>query len=149
MFRYWRGKLDGMRSASSELAKGVSSHYEHEGEECHEYEIGLWNLGSAMGEACWQKGFDAGQQWTKPEDGEIRIDLSVEELMNVRLLAHRGFEDCMIDRDGGFENVQQAEKAPSAIEKVEFHIPRKMRQDDDPHALSFNRATMIWNRWPS
>jgi hypothetical protein len=172
MLDYWRGKLDGIKSATTEIIRGVSHHYENERkklpenvsdtidkmraqtenvktakEKCGAYDIWLWNLGSAIGEACWQDGHDAGQRWTEPQKGKIRIDLSVEELMQVSWLAHCGFQHCMNDQFDGFENKQNAEKAQVAIGRLEFHIPREMR-GDDPHAQSFNRQTMIWGRWP-
>jgi hypothetical protein len=53
-------------------------------------------------------------------------------------------------RDGplAFRDQKDAEEATHAIERLEFYIP-KDPSDSDPYALSFNRQTMIWNRWPS
>ena len=80
MFGYWSGKLAGMSEATSELIKGVSVHYEHEGkklpeevsktvdemserirkaktarEKCHAYELFCWGLGNAMGVVRWSR----------------------------------------------------------------------------------------------
>ncbi len=44
-----------------------------------------------MGEAAYQKGFDAGRRWSEPSDGERRIDLPLEQWRWIRYLAHIGF----------------------------------------------------------
>jgi hypothetical protein len=171
-----RGRLQGIEEAIYELARGVSAHYEQEGEpipervgkcidemkarvakaggaqaKCHAFKVHFWDLGNVMGEAAWQNGFEAGQRFTDPRESEIRVDLPLKELMNIRWLAHFGFENMVGNQDGPFtfKDEKDAEEATHAIERLEFYIPKERRDPSDPYALSFNRQTMIWNRWPS
>jgi hypothetical protein len=171
-----RGRLQGMRGAMYEITRGVSSHYEHEGKDipervakcvdetknmvgkaktvqqkCEAYRINFWSLGNVMGEAAWQDGFEEGQRFTDPRDGEIRVDLTSKELVNIHWLAHYGFENMIWNKDGPFtfKDENDAERATHAIERLETNMPKQYRDEDDPYAQSFNRQTMIWDRWPS
>jgi hypothetical protein len=107
-----RGRLQGTREAMSEIVRGVSQHYEHDDkplpepvgkcidkmkaqvagapnaeEKCEAYQVHFWKLGNVMGEAAWQEGCEAGQRFDHPRDGEMRVDLSLKELMSIRRLA--------------------------------------------------------------
>jgi hypothetical protein len=80
------------------------------------------------------------------------VDLSLKDLVTLRLLAHDGFEHRVWDKEGtfAFKSKEEAEEATHAIGRLEFRIPKSLRPDpDDPYAWSFNRQTSIWTRWPS
>jgi hypothetical protein len=170
------GWLQGAKEATHELTRGVSTHYEHEGEpipervgnyidemkarlrkatgtpaKCDVHRAYFWGLGNVTGEAAWHSGFEAGRQFARPQKDEVLVDLSPSELMNLRWLAHFGFENMMRRKDGPFifKNEKEAVAATHAIERLEFHIQKQERDQSDPYALSFNRQTMIWDRWPS
>src|SRR4051812_33772716 len=81
-----KGRLQGLEEATREIARGISSHYETEGQAVpagvakalkavkavsgkrfkpragttDPYHAQLWILGDAIGEACWLKGHAAG-----------------------------------------------------------------------------------------
>jgi hypothetical protein len=168
------GRLRGIEEATYELTGGVSAHYETNGkpipkrvakrigdvkawvskasgtrEKSRAYRMHLRNLGHAMGVAAWRDGFEAGQRITDPKDGDMRIDLSLKELMNIHRLAHFGFENMMWDKEFTFRDKKDAEEATHAIERLERRLPKQQRNPNDPRALSFNRQTMIWDRWSS
>lgn len=113
---YQNGRLAGVRQAVHDLSRSCSYHYEEKDQplpknvdEALDYMAGALKrgkdttgkidlyltgsgmLGSAMGEAAYQKGFDAGRRWSDPSDGERRIDLPLEQWRWVRYLAHIGF----------------------------------------------------------
>jgi hypothetical protein len=173
---YAQGQLAGTRKAVYEMTRGISTHYEHDDqplpervakcvdemnasitrapnarEKCHAYQNHFWGLGNVMGEAAWQDGFEAGHRFIAPKSGEVRVDLAIEDLMEIRRLADFGFENMIWNRDSPFtfKDEKEAEAATHAIERFEFHIPKERRDPSDPYAHSFNRQTMIWRRWPS
>jgi hypothetical protein len=172
-YLYHRGRLRGIQDTLFEITRGISHHYEVEGqpipqevakavddmkarvkkaeifEKCKAYTIHMWHMGNAMGAATSQAGFEAGQRSTDPRDGEVRIDLTAKELRNIRFMAHYGFENMMVKGDLliEFENEQDANAATEAIVKLEHKISRNP-DDKEPYALAFNRQTMIWDRWP-
>jgi hypothetical protein len=88
---FHQGRLSGIRKAVTDLSRQCSFHYESKDDELPEkvvkaldymkgalqrgkgakgrselYLVGAGMLGDAMGEAAWQKGFEAGRQWTDP-----------------------------------------------------------------------------------
>ena len=101
-----------------------------------------------MGQASWNAGFETGMKFTAPKTDEVQIDLPVGCLLNIRFMAHIGFQHMITDEFIGFKNEQDAQNATRNIEHLEFAIPQKYRDESDPYALSFNRQTMIWSRWP-
>jgi hypothetical protein len=135
-----------MREALHGLIRGVSTHYEHEGEpipervgkciddmkaqvsrvrgareKCQTFSLHFWELGNEMGNAAWQDGFEAGPRDAKPHDDEIRVDLSLKRLMTIQWLAHCGFETMVVwNKDGPltFADKADAEDAEQAITKL-------------------------------
>jgi hypothetical protein len=169
-----RGRFLGMQAASAELSRGVSANYEREGEPLPEgvskildeikvalvraktwdekydaYRVRLWTFGNEMGEASAGRGFDQGQDWMQPRKGELRVDLTVQELLDLNFAAHVGFERRMEPGDYlAFREKKEAQRVTDAIERFERNVPKEYRDPDEPYALSFNRQTLIWNRWP-
>jgi hypothetical protein len=172
-----KGRLRGMEEATREIARGVSSHYELEGQAvpesvakavkavkavsgkrfklktgstdpCH---ARLWILGDAIGEACWLKGHAAGIRRKAPAEGKIRVDLSLNELLQLSWLAHLGFQNMMpnyrgfeIHRFGGEEDAQEG---AIAVGKIEGAIPAKERPFTDLSAQLKNRQKLIRDWW--
>lgn len=172
---FQNGRLAGMREAVHQLSRNCSFHYEEEQDEplpkkvdeaidymakalkksgtknrSESYVIGAGMLGSAMGEAAWQKGFFAGQQSTEERDGEYRIDMPIDSWRTIRFLAHIGFKHQMPNYQRmsffGFDREDQALAAESAIEKLEFAI--KHSKDDPEYSDSLSRNMLIWEKWP-
>src|SRR5579864_8901412 len=118
------GRRQGMEEAIREMARGVSSHCQLEGgalppavekamvadraaasmqrrrsgkaaNATDPSHAQLWILGNAIGEACWLKGHGTGVRRKAPAEGKIRVDLSVNELLQLGWLAHLGFQHMM------------------------------------------------------
>ena len=171
-----KGRLRGMEEATREIARGVSSHYELEGQAVPESvtkaikavkavsgkrfkqktgstdpHARLWILGDAIGEACWLKGHAAGIRRKAPAEGKIRVDLSLNELLQLSWLAHLGFQNMMpnyrsfeIHRFGGEEDAQEG---AIAVGKIEGAIPAKDRPFSDLSAQLKNRQKLIRDWW--
>jgi len=78
----------------------------------------LWIFGDAASEACWIKGHAAGARRKALAEGRFRVDLSLDELLQLSWLAHLGFQNMMpnyrgfeIHRFNGEENAQRAAMA--------------------------------------
>jgi len=123
-----KARRRGMEEATRELSKGFNSHFELEGQAVPErvsialkrlkeassitwkpragltepYHAQLWVLGDAMGEACWIKGHAAGVRRKAPAAGKVRVDFSLNELLQLSWLAHLGFQH-MMPNYRGFE----------------------------------------------
>ena len=55
------------------------------------YHAHLSMIGDSIGEACWLKGHAAGLRRKAPAEGRIRVDLTLNELLQLSWLAHLGF----------------------------------------------------------
>jgi hypothetical protein len=111
------------------------------------YLIGAAMLGEAMGEASYQKGFDAGRRFTEPSTGEMRVDMSEREIRDLAYLADVGFHHVIEGgRASNFHSAADAEHASNAINILESQLPPVI--EDDPYAFSWNRQTSIWDKWP-
>jgi hypothetical protein len=173
-----KGRRQGMEEAIREMARGITSHCQLEdgalpvGVEkamsglkaisaCKRrrsakgwrdaYHAQLWVLGDAIGEACWLKGHGAGVRRKAPAQGKIRVDFSVNELLQLGWLAHLGFQHMMpnyrgfeIYRFGGEDDAQEGARA---IDKIEAVIPAKERPIADLSVNYKSRQKLIWDWW--
>ena len=171
-----KGRLRGMEEATREIVRGVRSHYELEAQipECVEkalkqakavagrgpktsrgstdpYHAQLWIVGDAIGDACWRRGQAAGIRRKAPAEGKIRVDFSLNELLQLSWLAHLGFQYMMpnyrgfeIHRFSGEEDVREG---AIAIGKIEGAIPTKMRPFTDLGVQLKNRQNLINDWW--
>jgi hypothetical protein len=171
---YARGLLRGMQDAIKEITVGVASNCERQaipeqvadqlegtkeatakakGSQDRVYAVSmrLCELGNALGMAAWQAGCEAGQQNANPREGEIRIDLTTQELIDICWLSHYGFKQMIWGKDTSFtfKDEKEAEEATYAIGKLERRFPESHGDLDDPYAQAFHRQCMIWERWPS
>jgi len=184
-----RGRLFGLREAADEIIRGVAEHYQHDKQASESVltalndikvrlakkrpaqitgnavSAGLRELGRAVGDVAFGKGFEAGRdaeaRLEAPVSGKIRIDLSISELMQIRWLAHFGFEHTMwntSDPEGTkprphadivFKAEPDAQRATEAIDTLERRIPKGERDPNEPYALAINRQQMIRERWRS
>jgi hypothetical protein len=172
-----KGRLRGMEEATREIARGVSSHYEAEGQVVPEkvakaikavravsgkrfkvragstdpYHAQLWILGDAIGEACWLKGHAAGVRRKAPAEGKIRLDLSLNELLQLSWLAHLGFQNMMPNYRGfeihRFSGETDAQDGAIAVGKIESAIPAKDRPFGDLSAQLKKRQKLIRDWW--
>jgi hypothetical protein len=114
-----KGRLAGMEEATLEIIRGISSHYESAGQAppdyvtkaveavksfargaCYEksilrYQARLWVFGDAVGAACWRRGYDTCKLQMTPADDQVRVALSIGELLHLASLAHLGFKKMM------------------------------------------------------
>jgi hypothetical protein len=155
-----RGRLKGMDEAVRKIIRGISRHYElvdrktpdgvsgaiknvqsvferHgylEAKELDRYHLQLSILGDAIGEACWTKGHAEGVDNMAPPAGQVRIDLSRIELLQLSWLAHLGFLHMMPNYRGfeihRFSGEQDAQEGTKAISKLERAIPSIERPFD-------------------
>src|SRR3984885_11400584 len=174
-----KGRLRGMEEATSEIVRGLSSHYELEGQTFPEqvakavegikavsqkrwkkskgatdpYHVQLWIFGNAAGEACWIKGHAAGVRRKAPAEGKFRVDLSLNELLQLSWLAHLGFQNMMPNYRNfeihRFSHGEDAQEAAKAVSRIECAIPSKMRPFADPSIQLKNRQQLICDWWPS
>jgi hypothetical protein len=172
-----KGRLQGMEEATREISRGISSHYELEGQVVPErvakavkavkavsgkrrkkdkgstdpYHAQLWIVGDAIGEACWLKGHAAGIRRKAPAEGKIRIDLSLTELLQLSWLAHLGFQHMMPNYRGfeihRFSGEEDALEGAKAVGKIESVIPAKERPFADLSAQLKNRQKLIFDWW--
>jgi hypothetical protein len=172
-----RGRLRGMEDATREIARGISSHYELEGQGVPEgvgkaiegvkaasrkrfkmqrgatdpYHAQLWILGDAIGEACWLKGHAAGIRRKAPAEGKIRVDLSLNELLQLSWLAHLGFQHMMPNYRGfeihRFSGEEDAREGATAVTRIESAIPGKQRPIADLSVQSKSREMLIRDWW--
>jgi hypothetical protein len=171
-----KGRLRGMEEATREIVRGISSHYEVEGQipECvgkalkqtkavsgrgpktgrgvtDPYHAQLWVVGDAIGDACWLKGHAAGMRRKTPAEGKIRVDLSLNELLQLSWLAHLGFQYMMPNYRGfeihRFSGEEDAREGAIAISKVEGAIPARIRPFADLAVQLKNRQKLISDWW--
>ena len=138
------GVCRGAEDATREILRSLSSHFERESQNIPESVAKALNaanaaslqhrkpqkgasdpnhaqpsiLGDAIGAACWLKGHTAGIRRKAPAPGKIRVDLSLDELLQPSWLAHIGFQHIMpnyrgleIYRFSGEEDTQEGAKA--------------------------------------
>jgi hypothetical protein len=172
-----RGRRQGLEEAVREIFRGISSHCESEPQVLPErvakavkalkavsgnhrkrgngstdpYHAQLWIVGDAIGEACWLKGHAAGIRRKAPGEGKIRVDLSINELLQLSWLANFGFQHMMpnyrafeIHRFSGEEDAQEGAKAVGKIESV---IPAKHRPFADLSVQFKSRQKLICDWW--
>ena len=172
---YERGRLQGMRDAGREMIRGISSHYELDGQGVPDsvlkavagvktisaknlaratadpYEARFWNFGDAIGEACWRKGHGSGLRKREPAKGKFRIDLSLRELLQLSWLAHLGFQHMMPNYRGfeihRFSGEQDAQEGAIAIGRIESAIPAAERPFDDLSVQLKSRQKLISDWW--
>jgi hypothetical protein len=182
-----RGRLFGLKEASDELIRGLAYHYQHDKQAsepvlkalneikarlakkqparvtCVAVSGVLCELGRAISDVAFRKGFEAGQEaqarFEAPIMGKIRVDLSVSELMQIRWLAHFGFEHTIWDTrdpEGAkprshthtvFKDRLDAQRATEAIDTLESRIPKERGDSDERYALALDRERMIRERW--
>jgi hypothetical protein len=172
-----KGRLQGMEDATREISRGISSHYELEGQVVPErvakavkavkavsgkrrkrdkgstdpYHAQLWIVGDAIGEACWLKGHAAGLRRKAPAEGKIRIDLSLTELLQLSCLAHLGFQHMMPNYRGfefrRFSAEEDAREGAKAVAKIEAVIPAKARPFADLSVQFKIRQKLICDWW--
>jgi hypothetical protein len=170
-----KGRLQGMEEATRELTRGISSHYELDGQVAPErvatalkvfnavsgkhwkkgstdpYHAQLWIVGDAIGEACWLKGHGAGIRRKAPAEGKIRADFSLNELLQLRWLAHLGFQHMMPNYRGfeihRFSGEEDAWEGAKAVARIEAVIPAKERPFSDLSVQVKNRQKLICDWW--
>jgi hypothetical protein len=172
-----RGRRQGMEEAIREMARGVSSHCALEGgavpgsvekamaavkalsqrgrpakgAATDPYHAQLWVLGDAIGEACWLKGHATGMRRKAPAEGKIRVDLSVNEMLQLSWLAHLGFQHMMPNYRGfesyRFSGESDALEGARAIGKIEGAVPAKERPVADLSIQFKSRQKLISEWW--
>jgi hypothetical protein len=172
-----KGRLRGGEEAIREILRGMSLHYELEGQmvpdnvvkalkavnsasrnpkkrrasSLNPYYVHLSNLGYAVGEACWLKGHGAGVRRKTPAEDKIRLDLSLNELLQLSWLAHHGFQHMMPNYRSfeifRFSGQEEAEEGAKAVCKIECAIPAKNRPFADLTVQLNKRQKLIRDWW--
>jgi hypothetical protein len=172
------GRLRGMEEATREIGRGVSSHCELDGgvvpvavekamaavkavsqkrrrptatKTTDPYHAQLWILGDAIGEACWLRGHASGIRRKAPAEGKIRVDLSVNELLQLSWLAHLGFQHMMPNYRGfeiyRFSSEEDAQEGALAVGKIQGALPAKDRPVADLTVQYTSRQKLISDWW--
>lgn len=172
---YEKGRLQGMQDAAREIIRGVDSHCNLHGPNVPEsltkavaslmaisrnnltrnskdpYEASFWKFGDAIGDACWRKGHASGLKKREPAPGKIRVDLSLNELLQLSWLAHLGFQNMMPNFRGfeihRFSGAPDAEEGSMAIGRLEAAIPRGERPFADIADQINGRQKLIRGWW--
>lgn len=109
----------------------------------------LWTLGRTLAEACWVKGHAAGVRRKAPAPGNVRVDLSAIELLQLGGLANLGFQHMMPNARlfdlRRFTGRDDALEAARALSRLEAAIPKQHRPDVLRHAEG--RKQLIDNWW--
>jgi hypothetical protein len=86
-----------------------------------------------------------------PTEGKIRVDLSVNELLQLSWLAHLGFQHMMPNYRGfevyRFSGEEDAAEGAVAIGKIEASIPFEQRPIADLTVQFKNRRELIEDWW--
>jgi hypothetical protein len=172
------GRRQGIEEAIREMARGFTSHCELDGgalparveaalsdaklfsarkrevkgtRPADPHHAQLWIIGDAIGEACWLKGHAAGIRRKAPAEGKIRVDLSVNELLQLGWLAHLGFQHMMPNYRGfevyRFSNEADAQEGARAVARIEGVIPAKDRPIADLSVQVKSRQKLIRDWW--
>jgi hypothetical protein len=171
------GRCRGTEEAIREILRGTTSHYELKSQAVPEgvakalrevnvvsnkrrrvgpvltdhYHAQLWILGDAIGEACWLKGHAAGMRRKAPAEGKIRVDLTLNELLQLSWLAHLGFQHMMPNYRGfeihRFNGEEDAQESAKAVSRVEAAIPAKERPFADLSIQYKGRQKLISDWW--
>jgi hypothetical protein len=174
---YENGRLQGAKEATREILRGINSHYELEGQGVPEavtkalkaidavsnkrrrmgsvltdpYHAQFWILGDAVGEACWLNGHAAGIRRKAPAEGKIRVDLTVNEVLQLSWLAHLGFQHMMPNYRGfeihRFNGREDAQEGAKAVSRIEAAIPAKERPFADLSVQFRGRENLISDWW--
>ena len=167
------GRLRGIKEAMREMACGVGSTYQAAGTPApenvrrsldavrHAAALArgepkraaavvrtLRELGRAMGTAARLSGYEEG---ARPRNNEIRVDITLRDLLMVRWLAHAGFKLMMGNETGAkfcFRNETDAQESNFALDRLEWRLSQEHTDPTAPHALALCRQKMIWERWP-
>lgn len=175
------GRRQGIEEAIREMARGVSSHCQLEGgalppavdkaiagvraassaprggrsrrkaKTTDPLHAQLWILGNAIGEACWLRGHGAGVRRKAPAEGRIRVDLTVNEMLQLGWLAHLGFQHMMPNYRGfesyRFSGEDDAQEGSRAVARIEAAIPAKARPVADVSVNYKSRLKLICEWW--
>jgi hypothetical protein len=102
-------------------------------------------------EACWLKGHAAGVRRKAPADGKIRVDLSVNEILQLSWLAHLGFQNMMPNYRGfeihRFSGEEDAQEGAMAVGRIETAIPAKVRPFADLSVQLTSRQKLTHDWW--
>lgn len=174
---FQNGRLAGLREAVTAVSRTCSQHYERQGEPLPDevdkaivnmkdaikvgksltgkvdlYLVGAGMLGDAMGEAAYGRGVEAGRQLLEPSGGEVRVDMTAQEIRTLAWLSDIGFHHVI---EGGhlssFQNAIDAEHAANAVGTLEGHAPpiEGIDEGDSRYDASWYRQTAIWDKWPN
>lgn len=173
---FHNGRRRGLEEAVRELVRGICHHYGAEDQPpdavaaalqkvkaladkssrpsnvaIQRYYAELWCLGDAIGEACWLKGHNAGVRRKAPAEGKIRVDLSLNELLQLSWLAHLGFQNMMPNYRGfeihRFSGEEDANEGAMAVSRIEAAIPTKDRPFADLSVQVQRRQALIGEWW--
>jgi hypothetical protein len=111
----------------------------------------LWELGNSIGEACRQSGYQEGLKVSAKPDDQIRIDMSVNELLHMSWLAHLGFQHMMPNYRGvevhRFGGATDAREAARSVAILECALPKNDRPFVDTRTQMLTREKMISDWW--
>lgn len=173
---FHNGRRRGLEEAVREFVRGICLHYGEQGQPpaavaaalqkvkvladkssrpsnmaIQRLQAELWCLGDAIGDACWLKGHAAGVRRKAPAEGKIRVDFSLNELLQLSWLAHLGFQHMMPNYRGfeihRFSGEEDANEGAMAVSRIEAVIPLKDRPFADLSVQVERRQALISEWW--
>lgn len=114
-------------------------------------EAALWEFGNAIGESCLKKGYLEGVKTGAIPDGKIRIEVTLNELLQMSWLAHLGFQHMMPNFRGieihRFSGEDDAREAARSVAILECALPKTERPFGDVKVQILTRDKMISDWW--
>ena len=114
-------------------------------------EAALWEFGHAIGESCLKKGYQEGVKTGAIPEGKIRIEVSLNELLQMSWLAHLGFQHMMPNFRGieihRFSGEDDAREAARSVAMLECALPKTERPFGDVKVQILTREKMISDWW--
>jgi hypothetical protein len=115
------------------------------------HEAALWEFGNAIGESCLRKGYLEGVKTGAIPDGKIRIEVTLNELLQMSWLAHLGFQHMMPNFRGveihRFSGEDDAREAARSVAMLECALPKSERPFADIKVQILTRDKMISDWW--
>jgi hypothetical protein len=169
-----KGRLRGIREATNEIIRGLELHYaavgsivpddvikaidaastitsSNFGRTKDPYQARLWIFGDAAGQACWRKGYAAAAKELAPKEGQIRCDMSLNELSRLSWLAHLGFLHMMPNNRSfeihRFNAEEDAREGEAAVSKLDAALPARDRPLGDLSVQAKIRRKLICDWW--
>jgi hypothetical protein len=167
-----KGRLKGVEEGMREIIRGAQAHFPYDGAAIPKRVLGtmvsvkkvigsrnaavepaLWALGAEVGQVSWRKGYDEAIKLGAVPDGKIRLEISLNELLQLSWLAHLGFQHMMPNYRGfeihRFSGAEDAREGARSVAILECSLPKGERPFADVKTQMRGREKLISDWWPN